>query len=128
MIVRKMSKQFALPTEIIAAETFRADDGLALSSRNMYLSPAERIEAPRLYQTLQAVAGEVRAGAEALQAIEQRAMTALQEHGWQPDYISVRRRVDLQVPTPADLHDGALLVVLAAAKLGITRLIDNLEI
>ncbi len=128
MIVRNMSKQFALPTEIIAAETFRADDGLALSSRNMYLSPAERTEAPRLYRTLQSVAVDVRAGVLTLQDIEQRAMTALQDHGWQPDYISVRRRTDLQTPGPTDLHDGALLVVLAAARLGITRLIDNLEI
>ena len=128
MIVRNMSKQFALPTEIIAVETFRADDGLALSSRNMYLSPAERVEAPRLFQKLQAVAAEVRGGQRDLQSIEQHAMTELVAHGWQPDYISVRRRADLQLPDAADLQRGELLVVLAAARLGSTRLIDNLEI
>ncbi|MEC5216905.1 pantoate--beta-alanine ligase [Actimicrobium sp. GrIS 1.19] len=128
MIVRNMCRQFALPTEIIAAETFRADDGLALSSRNMYLSPQERAEAPRLAQVLNAVAAEVRAGHLDVSMLEQKAMTELAAHGWQPDYISIRRRADLQPPSAGDLHRGELLVVLAAARLGVTRLIDNLEI
>jgi pantoate--beta-alanine ligase len=128
MIVRNMSKQFALPTEIIAAETYRADDGLALSSRNGYLSAAERAEAPRLYQTLNEVANEVRAGHLDIFDLERQAMARLAAHGWKPDYISIRKRADLQPPSAGDLAQGELLVVLAAAKLGVTRLIDNLEI
>lgn len=128
MIVRNMSRQFALPTEIIAAETWRADDGLALSSRNMYLSATERAEAPLLYQTLQHVASEMRAGHLDTSGLEREAMALLAGRGWQPDYISVRKQMDLQVPSAGDLAQGAPLVVLAAAKLGTTRLIDNLEI
>jgi pantoate--beta-alanine ligase len=123
-----MSRQFALPTEIIAAETWRAEDGLALSSRNMYLSEAERKEAPALYQTLGGVAQEMRAGHLDIFQLERQAMEQLSGRGWHPDYISVRRRVDLQVPSAGDLAQGAPLVVLAAARLGTTRLIDNLEI
>ena len=128
MIVRNMARQFAMPTEIIGAETFRADDGLALSSRNGYLSSDERAEAPALYRNLNAVAEAVRAGERDVAGVEARAMVALAERGWQPDYISVRKRADLQAPASADLERGEPLVVLAAAKLGATRLIDNLEI
>jgi pantoate--beta-alanine ligase len=128
MIVRNMSKQFALPTEIIAAETWRADDGLALSSRNMYLSADERAEAPNLFKTLNQVADEVRAGHLDIFELEKQAMAQLTGRGWQPDYISIRRRSDLQAPAAGDLAQGEKLVVLAAAKLGGTRLIDNLEI
>ncbi|AMP01302.1 pantoate--beta-alanine ligase [Collimonas arenae] len=128
MIVRNMSKQFALPTEIIAAETFRADDGLALSSRNMYLSTEERAEAPMLFKTLNQVADEVRAGHLDIFELEKQAMSQLAGRGWLPDYISIRKRSDLQPPAAGDLAQGEKLVVLAAAKLGGTRLIDNLEI
>lgn len=128
MIVRNMARQFALPTEIIGAETFRADDGLALSSRNGYLSSDERAEAPLLYRQLNAVADIIRSGERDVKAVEARAMAALSERGWKPDYISVRKRIDLQAPGAADLDSGEPLVVLAAAKLGSTRLIDNLEI
>jgi pantoate--beta-alanine ligase len=128
MIVRNMCKQFALPTDIIAAETFRAEDGLALSSRNMYLSAAERAEAPRLYQTLNEVADEVRCGHLDVFELERKAMARLASHGWKPDYISIRKRADLQPPSAGDLAQGELLVVVAAAKLGVTRLIDNLEV
>jgi len=128
MIVRNMARQFAMPTEIIGAETFRAEDGLALSSRNGYLSGAERAEAPALYQNLNAVADAVRAGERDIGAIQARAMAALAERGWQPDYISVRKRIDLQAPAASELERNEPLVVLAAAKLGATRLIDNLEI
>lgn len=128
MIVRNMSKQFALPTEIIAAETYRADDGLALSSRNGYLSEQERAEAPLLYQTLNEVAQEVRSGHLDIFDLERQAMAKLAKRGWKPDYISIRKRADLQPPSAGDLAKGELLVVLAAAKLGATRLIDNLEI
>jgi len=128
MIVRNMSKQFALPTEIIAAETFRADDGLALSSRNMYLSTEERAEAPTLFKTLNQVADEVRAGQLDIVELEKQAMSQLAGRGWLPDYISIRKRSNLQAPAAGDLAQGEKLVVLAAAKLGGTRLIDNLEI
>jgi pantoate--beta-alanine ligase len=128
MIVRNMARQFAMPTQIIGAETYRAEDGLALSSRNGYLSETERAEAPVLYQNLNAVADSVRAGERDIAQVEARAMAALAERGWKPDYISVRKRGDLQAPDAADLTNGEPLVVLAAAKLGNTRLIDNLEI
>ena len=128
MIVRNMARQFALPTEIIGAETFRAEDGLALSSRNGYLSDAERAEAPALYRNLNAVADAVRGGEHDVAAVEQRAMLDLAGRGWQPDYVSIRKRIDLQAPSAADMERGEPLVVLAAAKLGTTRLIDNLEI
>ncbi|WP_027863753.1 pantoate--beta-alanine ligase [Massilia alkalitolerans] len=128
MIVRNMARQFALPTEIIGAETFRAEDGLALSSRNGYLSSEERLEAPALYQQLNAVAEAMRAGSRDVAAVERQAMDFLAARGWKPDYVSIRKRIDLQAPGMADLEAGAPLVVLAAAKLGNTRLIDNLEI
>lgn len=128
MIVRNMARQFALPTEIVAAETYRAEDGLALSSRNGYLSQAERAEAPQLYRTLDHIAAEVRAGNRNLAQLEAAAMASLKARGWNPDYIAVRKRSDLQEPDATDLAQGAPLVTLAAARLGITRLIDNLEI
>ena len=128
MIVRNMSKQFALPTEIIAAETFRAEDGLALSSRNMYLSSEERAEAPALFQSLNAVANEVCSGHLDIFELERQAMADLGKRGWKPDYISIRKRANLQPPSAGDMAQGEKLVVLAAAKLGATRLIDNLEI
>lgn len=128
MIVRNMSSQFALPTEIIAAETYRAEDGLALSSRNGYLSDEERAEAPLLYQTLNQVADEVRSGHLDIFTLERQAVQRLAARGWKPDYISIRKRIDLQPPTAGDLAQNEPLVVLTAAKLGATRLIDNLEI
>jgi pantoate--beta-alanine ligase len=128
MIVRNMSKQFALPTEIIAAETYRADDGLALSSRNMYLSPDERAEAPNLYGQLAAIANAVKTGNQDIAQLEQAAMETLHARGWKPDYIAVRKQANLQAPHAEEVANGEKLVVLAAAKLGNTRLIDNLEI
>jgi pantoate--beta-alanine ligase len=128
MIVRNMARQLGMPTEIIAAETYRADDGLALSSRNMYLSAQERAEAPALYRALNQVADEVRGGHLDVFQLEHKAMEELAARGWKPDYISIRKRNDLQPPNAGDLAQGEKLVVLAAAKLGTTRLIDNLEI
>jgi pantoate--beta-alanine ligase len=128
MIVRNMAKQFALPTEIIAADTFRAEDGLALSSRNGYLSADERAEAPQLYKLLNEVADEVRGGHLDVFELERHAMAKLAGRNWKPDYISIRKRADLQPPAAGDLAKGEPLVVVAAAKLGATRLIDNLEI
>ncbi|WP_426162547.1 pantoate--beta-alanine ligase [Pseudoduganella sp. R-34] len=128
MIVRNMARQLGMPTEIVAAETYRADDGLALSSRNMYLSADERAEAPALYRALNQVADEVRGGHLDVFQLEHKAMDELAARGWKPDYISIRKRNDLQPPNAGDLAQGEKLVVLAAAKLGTTRLIDNLEI
>ena len=128
MIIRNMARQLAMPTEIIAAETYRAEDGLALSSRNMYLSDSERAEAPELYKGLNFVAEEVRKGNLSVTELEQAAMRLLDGRGWKSDYISVRKRANLQSPDAAELAAGEPLVVLAAARLGQTRLIDNLEI
>jgi pantoate--beta-alanine ligase len=126
MIVRRMCNQFALPIDIIAAETVRDNDGLALSSRNRYLQPAERAEAPMLAVELSRVREAVLAGNRDFARIERAAMDALAMRGWQPDYIAVRKRSNLRTPGLQDAN--AELVVLAAAKLGATRLIDNLEI
>ena len=134
MVIRRMVQQFALPIEILAGETLRAPDGLALSSRNSYLSPAERAEAAELAKALaalgQAVQHALSAGTSVQAAdllnLEAHAMQALARRGWKPDYLTVRRRSDLQ--TPAQLSADEPLVVLGAAKLGNTRLIDNLEI
>jgi pantoate--beta-alanine ligase len=127
MVVRRMVQQFALPIEILAGETQRADDGLALSSRNSYLSPAERQEAAQLAQALRALGDAARASAAPdLAVLEAQALQALARRGWKPDYLTVRRRSDLQPPQGP--LTGVPLVVLGAAKLGNTRLIDNLEI
>ena len=127
MVVRRMASQFALPVEILAGETQRAEDGLALSSRNSYLSPAERQQAVQLSRALRALGDAAKAAAPSnLPALEAHAMQALARHGWKPDYLTVRRRADLQLPQGS--LPGQALVVLGAAKLGNTRLIDNLEI
>jgi pantoate--beta-alanine ligase len=127
MIVRNMCRQFALPTEILPHETVRNPDGLALSSRNQYLTPAERTEAPRLYRVLNAVRDRILGGDMDVVGTEDEAKRELSVQGWTVDYVSVRRRRDLKTPEAAEVGVEPL-VVLAAAKLGITRLIDNLEI
>jgi pantoate--beta-alanine ligase len=128
MIIRNMARQFALPTQIIAAETYRAKDGLALSSRNSYLSEQERAEAPALFRELNAIADEIRSGNLDISLLQNNAMQRLRDRGWNPDYVAIRKRIDLQPPTAGDLAQNEPLVTLAAAKLGATRLIDNLEI
>lgn len=128
MIIRNMARQFALPTQIIAAETYRAKDGLALSSRNSYLSEQERAEAPALFRELNAIADEIRSGNLDISLLQNNAMQRLKDRGWNPDYVAIRKRIDLQPPTAGDLAQNEPLVTLAAAKLGVTRLIDNLEI
>lgn len=136
MIIRQMAHQFALPVEIVAGETIRADDGLALSSRNAYLSDAERAEAPHLQASLQQLRLDVldaihRAGQpldQSLRELEKKTVDTLTQRGWQPDYIAIRKRADLLAPSNDDLLAKKELVILAAAKLGKTRLIDNLEI
>jgi pantoate--beta-alanine ligase len=125
MVIRRMVEQFALPLIIEGGETRRSSEGLALSSRNGYLSAAELTEALALSQTLKRLAEGYRAQPTALAELEAQAAQGLTTRGWQPDYLTVRRRNDLQPPTAADA--SAPLVVLGAARLGSTRLIDNLE-
>ncbi|KRC21556.1 pantoate--beta-alanine ligase [Acidovorax sp. Root219] len=123
LVIRQMVRQFALPITVVAGETCRAPDGLALSSRNGYLSLQERQEAVALSQALRQLA--VRWGQQPGVELEKQAMDGLRARGWQPDYLTVRRRVDLQ---PARAEDAVgTLVVLGAARLGATRLIDNWE-
>ena len=126
MVIRQMVQQFALPIDIVGGETRRADDGLALSSRNGYLSPGERQAAVQLSQALRQLAdAAVAAGADLaaqLPQLEAQALAALSAQGWKPDYLTVRRREDLQPPAAGDA-----LVALGAARMGTTRLIDNLE-
>lgn len=124
MVIRGMVRQFALPIEVVAGPTQRAPDGLALSSRNGYLSEAQRAQAVQLSAQLHAVAGRIRAGRQDFAALEAQALEALRQQGWQPDYLTVRRQRDLQPAQAA----GEPLVVLGAARLGQTRLIDNLEV
>lgn len=123
-IVRHMVEQLALPVRIIPAETVRADDGLALSSRNRYLTAEQRSEAPRLNSVLRRVREQVEAGDRNFEAIEFAADAELARHGWHVDYVVVRSRRTLMQPGAQERE----LVVLGAAKLGNTRLIDNLEI
>jgi pantoate--beta-alanine ligase len=123
MVIRRMVQQFALPIEIVAGETERAADGLALSSRNGYLSEDERSRAVLLSQELRAMAAAVVSGSQDFAAIEAKATAHLRALGWEPDYMVVRQRANLQTPA-----GNAPLVILGAAKLGTTRLIDNLEV
>ena len=124
LVVRGMVRQFDLPIEIVAGETTREADGLAMSSRNNYLSAAERAEAPRLQRTLREVGARIAAGERDYSALGESALRELTKAGWKPDYVEVRRRADLAEPQETDNS----LVVLAAARLGATRLIDNLEV
>ncbi len=126
MVIRQMVQQFNMPIDIVGLDTLRAEDGLALSSRNGYLSATERQQAVLLSRTLKALADAIRSGRSGRSdyaALEAQAMASLIAAGWTPDYVVARRRVDLQAPKVGDA-----LVVLAAAKLGSTRLIDNLEV
>jgi pantoate--beta-alanine ligase len=123
-VLSNMVRQFNLPVEMILAETVRAPDGLALSSRNGYLSLAERAEAPQLFAALSRARSLLLGGETDLDAIEKRAVGELAARGWRPDYISIRRQTDLLAPQKNDRD----LVILAAARLGATRLIDNLEV
>jgi pantoate--beta-alanine ligase len=125
MVIQNMVRQFAMPIEIIGHETERAADGLALSSRNGYLSEAERAEAVHLSRALKALIDEHAAGGQDIAALEAKAIAALAARGWQPDYLTLRRRVDLQAPGAQDAAGS--LVALGAARLGKTRLIDNIE-
>jgi len=123
MVIRNMVKQFALPIEVVGGETQRNEAGLALSSRNGYLSPAQREEALLLSATLRKMVLALRAGETDAARLEAEGMQALRSAGWVPDYVAVRRQADLQAP-----RSGDAMVVLAAARLGSTRLIDNMEV
>ncbi len=123
LVIRGMVRQLALPIEVIGAETIREPDGLAMSSRNGYLSPAEWTEATQLHTVLEHTAAQVRGGRSDWSDLQRQASETLIARGWKPDYVAIRRQDDLLPP-----EAGAPLVVLAAANLGITRLIDNLEV
>lgn len=123
-IVRQMVTQFNLPITIIGAETARASDGLALSSRNQYLSEAERAVAPSLYRALQNVASRLSDGEQDLERLQREAVEFLADQGWEPEYVAVRAQSSLQPPEKGERY----LVVLGAARLGQARLIDNLEV
>ncbi|TAK76838.1 MAG: pantoate--beta-alanine ligase, partial [Aquabacterium sp.] len=132
MVIRRMVRQLALPVQVVGSETERADDGLALSSRNGYLSAEQRKQSTELWRALQALrhAVETLRGGEPVDLAlrEAQAQDELRARGWQPDYLTVRRRSDLLPPSLEQLAGGEPLVALAAARIGTTRLIDNLEI
>ena len=112
----------------MAGATTRADAGLALSSRNGYLSADQRVEAVQLHRTLAAFRAARPRDLAELARREQEAAQGLSQRGWAPDYVVLRRRSDLQVPSADQLAGTEPLVALAAARLGSTRLIDNMEI
>jgi len=127
-IVRGMVQQFNLPIQIVPAETVRADDGLALSSRNNYLSPSERAEAPRLHRMLRTIADEIAGGRTDYANLEAAARAELSRNGWKVDYIAVRNGLGLRIPHPEGYDHPNLLIVLGAATIGTTRLIDNVDV
>src|SRR5512139_1787043 len=127
-IVRGMVQQFNMPIRMVAGETVRADDGLALSSRNGYLSPAERAEAPRLYRTLRDIADAIAGGRTDYANLEVAGRAELARAGWNVDYVAVRHGLGLRIPHPEGFDHPNLLIVLGAAKLGNTRLIDNVDV
>ena len=122
-VLSNMVGEFNLPIAMVLADTVRADDGLALSSRNGYLSAAERTEAPQLHQQLSKIKRALLDGERDFALLERSARNVLSKRSWQPDYVSICRQQDLLTPQPGD----RALVILAAARLGKTRLIDNLE-
>jgi pantoate--beta-alanine ligase len=122
LVIQNMVRQLALPIEVVAGETVREAGGLALSSRNAYLGDGQRQEAAQLYRTLRDAAAQMIAGETSREDIERAAVEALQGRGWRPDYVAIRRRRDLKIPGDQDPW-----VILGAARLGATRLIDNIE-
>jgi pantoate--beta-alanine ligase len=127
-LVRGMVRELNLPIAIVAGDTVRADDGLALSSRNVYLTAAERVEAPRLCRVLRGLAGAIASGRRDFAGLVSEARAELVRHGWQVDYVAVRRGADLGVPASDDADASGELVVLGAAKLGATRLIVKVDV
>ena len=123
-VIRRMVVELCMPVEIVGAPTLRDADGLALSSRNQYLSAAERARAPKIYATLQQAAARLSAGEHDYGAIERAGVEELAAAGFQPDYLAVRSAADLTPPSAGT----RALVVLVAARLGKARLIDNLQV
>jgi pantoate--beta-alanine ligase len=123
MVIRRMTLDLALPVEVIGAPTVRAGDGLALSSRNRYLSTDERARAPAIYRALRAAADALRAGSRDFPALERQGWRAIEQAGMKPDYFAILEAADLSNPNAQSTD----LVVLAAARLGRARLIDNLR-
>jgi pantoate--beta-alanine ligase len=127
-IIKEMVRQFNLPIEIIAGETVREANGLALSSRNGYLNDAQRASASQLNSALQGIVIQIKSGSKDFVHLEQQASALLGNQGWEVDYISIRSSTTLQPASPADKK----IIVLGAAKItnktaGKTRLIDNIE-
>lgn len=122
-IIQGMVHDLNIPIRIIAVDTSRAADGLALSSRNQYLSPSQRAQAPELYQQLQSIVSLIQAGEQDYNYLASSAASALSAKGWTVDYVSIREADSLNVVQQGHQH----LVILAAARLGNTRLIDNVE-
>jgi pantoate--beta-alanine ligase len=123
-IIRRMVADLCMPVEIVGAPTVRDHDGLAMSSRNQYLTEAERALAPRIYEALQAAARRVRAGDVDFASIERAGFQALENAGFRPDYFSVRKSQDLSRASPLVRE----LVILTAARIGKARLIDNVQV
>ena len=126
MVLRNMVSQFAMPIQVVGCETVRAEDGLALSSRNGYLSADERKRAPQLNAELRKIRTAVLDGHRDFEGLQESAAARLDSAGWQTEYVRICRRADLQPGNAAAAEEAR--VVLAAARLGTTRLIDNLEI
>lgn len=123
LVINTLVRQFNLPIRIIAGDTVRESNGLAMSSRNNYLTSAEKAQAAQLQQCLQHIVRDIQAGIEDCAMLTQTACQTLQKNGWEVDYIAVRSAQTLGPVLKQDTH----LVVLAAAKLGQTRLIDNID-
>jgi pantoate--beta-alanine ligase len=127
-IVRGMVQQFNMPIQVVPAETVRAPDGLALSSRNNYLSPSELAEAPNLYRVLRGIADEIAAGRHDYANLEASGRAELARRGWRVDYVAIRHGLGMRIPHPEGFDHPHLLIVLGAAWLGSTRLIDNVDV
>ena len=124
LVIKRMARDLCLPVEIVGLPIVRESDGLAMSSRNAYLAPDERRRAPEIYRTLKAAAGALRKGGRGLEEIEKSAMERLEQAGFRPEYVSIRRTEDLMLPAPQDTR----LSILVAAWLGPARLIDNIKV
>ena len=124
LVIRRMVDDLSLPIAIITAPTVREDDGLAMSSRNSYLTEAERLVAPELYRVLRSIGADLQNGKRDFAELENWADATLRQAGLEPEYVAVRRALDLSEPD----RDCDELVVLAAARLGKTRLIDNVVV
>ncbi len=124
LVIRYMTEDLNLPIRIITAETIREDDGLAMSSRNQYLTDAERAIAPELHRTLDRIGLELQSGKRDFEGLEKQAIAELEGAGFEIDYVAVRRAENLAIPD----RDCDELVILAAVHLGKARLIDNVVI